>query len=473
MTSSQRHVIWLFTAAVAARLAFHHLTGFIADDAFITFRYARNLVAGLGFVYNAGEHVLGTSTPLFTLVLAMFATSGVAPVAAALVVSVISSGLTAMILYRWACSLRLMRLSVLPALLYVLWPRSVAADACGMETAFFTLLVTAGLYFQHRRLQYYAIGMATLATATRPEGGILLLLLLAYNVLTDRTGWLRYLLIPAVLLGPWCAFSWYYFGSPVPNSIPAKLALYSRFGAGSPWQTLVYVMAWHNAFGWLLTAAAVVGGWWLHRKQYFGRLEIVWMVSLILFFTLSPTRIFFWYIPPIYPVYLLFAAAALPWLLDRIASAGVDLSIRRQRAIGIAVTGALALLLAAGNIRPVARYREYQQGLESVHRQIGYYLYTHAEPDDLVAAEDIGYLGYYSKRRILDRDGLISPEVIPYNRQGAYGTAILDFAPDWLVAARSSPISGFLGDSVFLEQYRPETGFSALTWDYTVYSRRE
>ncbi len=33
------------------------------DDAYTTFRYARNLVNGLGFVYNPGEHVLGTTTP--------------------------------------------------------------------------------------------------------------------------------------------------------------------------------------------------------------------------------------------------------------------------------------------------------------------------------------------------------------------------------------------------------------------------
>ena len=40
------------------------------DDAFITFRYARNLLAGQGFVYNAGQRVLGTTTPLYTLLLA-------------------------------------------------------------------------------------------------------------------------------------------------------------------------------------------------------------------------------------------------------------------------------------------------------------------------------------------------------------------------------------------------------------------
>lgn len=34
----------------------------IIDDAFITFRSARNILAGNGFVYNPGEQVLGTTT---------------------------------------------------------------------------------------------------------------------------------------------------------------------------------------------------------------------------------------------------------------------------------------------------------------------------------------------------------------------------------------------------------------------------
>ncbi len=41
------------------------------DDAYITFRYARNLADGAGFVYNPGQPVMGTSTPLYTLWLAM------------------------------------------------------------------------------------------------------------------------------------------------------------------------------------------------------------------------------------------------------------------------------------------------------------------------------------------------------------------------------------------------------------------
>ncbi|MEW6648986.1 MAG: hypothetical protein AB1453_02220 [Chloroflexota bacterium] len=43
---------------------------FTQDDTFITYRYARNIARGYGFVYNPGEGVLGTTTPLYTLLLA-------------------------------------------------------------------------------------------------------------------------------------------------------------------------------------------------------------------------------------------------------------------------------------------------------------------------------------------------------------------------------------------------------------------
>ncbi|RMF47780.1 MAG: hypothetical protein D6755_04660, partial [Anaerolineae bacterium] len=41
------------------------------DDPYITYRYAENLRAGLGFVYNPGQRTLSTTTPLWTLLLAV------------------------------------------------------------------------------------------------------------------------------------------------------------------------------------------------------------------------------------------------------------------------------------------------------------------------------------------------------------------------------------------------------------------
>nr|MBA3531129.1 hypothetical protein [Ardenticatenales bacterium] len=49
----------------------------------------------------------------------------------------------------------------------------------------------------------------------------------------------------------------------------------------------------------------------------------------------------------------------------------------------------------------------------------------HSEADDLIAAHDIGRLGYVTGRPILDFAGLISPEVIPVIRNER---ALLDLA---------------------------------------------
>ncbi len=43
---------------------------FLCDDAFISFRYVRNLLEGHGLVFNPGEHVEGYSNFLWVLELA-------------------------------------------------------------------------------------------------------------------------------------------------------------------------------------------------------------------------------------------------------------------------------------------------------------------------------------------------------------------------------------------------------------------
>src|SRR5713226_7338552 len=60
----------IIVAGVGARLAWLAFTNFTFEDAFITFQFARRLAAGEGFVYNSGEPIYGTTTPLFALLVA-------------------------------------------------------------------------------------------------------------------------------------------------------------------------------------------------------------------------------------------------------------------------------------------------------------------------------------------------------------------------------------------------------------------
>ena len=454
MSHTQRNSGFLFLGTTAVRLIFNLSSGFIVDNAFVTFRYARDIAAGLGFVYNPGQHVLGTGTPLFTLILSLFSVVGIGPVHGAMLVSLVASGFTSVYIYRFAEKLRFGRAAFVPAFVYMLWPRSVVADMSGTSTALLTLLVIAAFYYQFTRRQYYALGAATLATVCRPEGVFLLIILFIHNLRHHREDLGRTILIPAAITVPWTAFATWYFGSPIPETIIARLALYSHGGAGSALERLVQLLGLSQPFGWILIVCAVTGGIWLWKAQDFGRLELVWLIATVVVFTLRPVHLSFWEITPMYPVYFLFGAALLPFAFDRWDYLGAQQS-------NILPTVAVLVLLGLGSglTLSIRDHRQERIRLNDTHLSIGWYLRTHAEETDLIAAEDIGYIGYYSRRNILDRDGQVSPEAVPYNRKGKYYQLIADYRPEWVVASSESPISPFVTDSTFLSNYTEEQSY--------------
>ncbi|MEW5873613.1 MAG: hypothetical protein AB1752_00350 [Candidatus Zixiibacteriota bacterium] len=439
---------------MASRVVFYALTRFAADDAFITFRYAANLAAGNGFAYNAGEHVLGTTTPLFTLLLAAFAGLGGDPHTAALIVGCAASGLTAVVIAMYAESWGFGDFALLPVIVYALHPRTLAFDMAGMETALFTMLIVFGLYLHHRDRLIAAMVMAALAALTRPEGLLLLAILFAYGLRKKRESALRGLLAAICLIGPWVVFAKQYFGSPIPNSIPAKLALYAGLRDVSIWHSISFLLGLHNPLGIVLTGLAVGGGFWLHSTGRAGAVEAIWAAALILGLSLAPTRPFLWYPAAAYPILVMFACA--------LAVAGLD-RLKRHKAVPNAILRSAQVLVVTSlllvNVRTVNGYRFEQSALEEVHRAIGLYLRENAAPADLVAAEDIGYLGYYSDCRILDRDGLVSPEAIAFNRSGDHLGMILKFNPAWVVVHAGGMNSDFIEDPEFLALYKEQTRF--------------
>ncbi|MEE9442532.1 MAG: hypothetical protein V3V99_07680 [candidate division Zixibacteria bacterium] len=447
--AKDRRVTYLiFLIAVAVRIFWYIYTGYTADDAFITFRYADNIANGLGFVYNVGEKVMGTSTPLFTLILSLLSLIGIKPIIGALFISLFCTGLTAAIIYRFAILLSFEKYSILPVVIYILFPRILSTDIGGMETPLFALLVIAAFYYQRKNMLQAALLLSGLAIMTRPEGILLFAIIFGRNIFTDASRTLKLSFVSLLPVAAWLIFSQVYFGSIIPHSIPAKLALYSRFGTMSFWNSIVFLMGWHNLFGIAMFIIALTGAHWLYYRRRFGLLEIIWIAAMILFYSTGKTHLFLWYIAPIYPVYILIASAAIPYLFGKIEWAKNN----SGPSVMIVASLTVATLLYA-NYAPLISFKNQQTTHKEIHKSIGKYLKFHAGANDVIAAEDIGYIGYFSQKKILDRDGLISPQAVPYNRDGRYLEFILDYNPDWVVASPQSEISGFLNDDLFSERY--------------------
>lgn len=101
-------------------------------------------------------------------------------------------------------------------------------------------------------------------------------------------------------------------------------------------------------------------------------------------------------------------------------------------------------------------------GLEAVYEEIGREMLGQVEPQEVVAAGDIGALGYFSGARVLDLVGLVSPQVVEYFPlppeayviNFAVSTdALLDLSPDWIVMLEVYGRETALKDPRFAEAY--------------------
>ncbi len=461
----------IFLSSIIIRVIFHWLTNYTFDDAYITFRYAENIANGLGFVYNAGERLLGTTTPLFTLMLASLNIIGIPVSFSALVISLLSSGLTAVILYKLASEIGFKQFSFIPVIVYIFFPRLLAIDTAGMETALFTLMATSAFYFQYKKLPVQAIGITALSVLVRPEGLLVLAILFIYNLIYFKDSLIKSVTIITTTLLPWVVFAYLYFGSPIPHSMTAKMAFYQQVWSFPPLENLIFIMGWHNLFGIVLSILSAMGCWHLITKHHFGKIELIWILVTIISLTFSSTLVFRWYIAPIYPLYILFASATLLLLLDKIRS--MDLS-KSSRKIIIGACLVAALLLA--NYPNVKNYQNESNILDTIHSDIVTYLDENAKQDDVVCTEDIGYVGYYSNHKILDRVGLVSAVAVPYNEEMWYGELILEQQPEWLIISPSDPTAVFLNDSTFTSQYEYKQKFTypGLTeWEFEIWGFKQ
>jgi hypothetical protein len=115
---------------------------------------------------------------------------------------------------------------------------------------------------------------------------------------------------------------------------------------------------------------------------------------------------------------------------------------RRQAmlAVGGAI-GALALLNAVST--GIATAGNTARAESSINRQqvaLGEWLAVNTPEDAVVACNDVGAIGYFANRRVLDLLGLVTPEVMRYRKKYQIGREnyagrdfVLDRRPDYLV----------------------------------------
>jgi hypothetical protein len=482
-----------FAGLLSVPLFFALYTGQIWEDFFITYRHSQNLIMGQGLVYSAGERVHGFTSPVGVLLPALCdLLTGQRSYLHALwlfrILSAVAFAVGGLLIWRVLSDDESPYARWFGVLLYSFDAKGVANTVNGMETAFMLVLVAWHVNLLRKPLgrHWIAVGLCWAGLMwVRPDGCIYIAALSLAGLLFGQgprketlIGLFKSALVCTLLYLPWFIWAWAYYGSPIPNTVLAKMnvehAATDHLGHAllNPVQRFVLAAgdvfrpaysgpdtSWHWGI-WVMTT--ILGGfcacyWAAPGRDRLGRAVSLTFALLCVYFSSMP-MVYPWYYPPV--------AVLGVVVLSRGAFAMSRALTRWPRTAARIAFAVLALLLVerAYLFAQTCRQAAFaQECVEMGNRaRIGLWLREQiaAGAGNTVYLEPIGYVGYFSGARILDWPGLVTPEVVRLRAEEH-----LDFyavpavlRPDWIVL-RPHEASEMMGQPFFKEHYTLEKVF--------------
>ncbi|MCA9907036.1 MAG: hypothetical protein KC519_00180, partial [Anaerolineae bacterium] len=433
-----------FIAILAAGLVLLYIWaaggGFPLDDSWIHQTYARNLAEYGEWAFTPGTPSTASTSPLYTVILAIGYRLGIPFAIWTHGLGIICLIVTGLIGARMAQRLLPDHRNIgiytglaLVAEWHLLW-----AAAAGMETMVFSMFTLVLIWLGWRELdasnkqtRAYALrgaifGVAAgLATLARPEG-VLLVGMIGLTLLIMRPGmtWANLIVwgVAAVaafgiVLAPYLSFNLQLTGGLLPNTAASKRAdLVLLFNA--PYLSRVVDMIVPlTASGMLLLlpgalvfAADRVRNLRSDRKALFHLLPLAWSAALILLYAAYLPAYFQHgrYVIPAVPAFVVIGVVGTVMLINQARRGRWARVLSRALALAtvvVYVVMTLGLGLSA-----------YQKDVSIIDHEMvtaAHWIAANLPADELLAIHDIGAVGYFAPRPVVDLAGLVSPELLP------------------------------------------------------------
>ncbi|MDK2971969.1 MAG: hypothetical protein PWP23_1724 [Candidatus Sumerlaeota bacterium] len=412
----------------------------IGDDAMITFTYARNLVEGNGFVFNPGEVVYGTTTPLWGLFAALGLKIGVAPWTWTLCWDVIFGGV---VLWRMREILGAVDAAVFfpLAAALVVYGSAYTLRHAGMETGCYNALIWSSLAaLVCRRAPWRAIFWAGWAMALRPDGIAILAVACVYAVvrLWGERDWRPWATsaAPLAIPGVFALALLLYFGTLIPQSVVAKSYVTHRASHFHQfWYLLVRGIIWNMGVLNVSALFAVFGfGLWIRDRTL--RPVALFVGAYIGFFVVGRAPAFPWYYTPLVLVGCLYfvigGLAVARYLVERCGARMPNPRVAFPVLYACLVLAALLPQLPVMTtfnrgaflvMGPELHHHRYREIAEAINRE--------SKGAARMAGLEIGYFGYFLEGHVFDTCGLVTPASIEAMKTGTHPLLVAD--SEWYV----------------------------------------
>ncbi len=401
------------------------LANAVIDDTYIHLQYARNLAEQGQLAFNRGQPSYGATSPLWVGILALFSAAGLNLLSWCHTLSWVFAVLSIFLFYYYVRIIaggRWLALAAASILSVEAW--LVRWSAVGMETSFAVFMVLAVMVFSLRAMSSIRDSIIlgvflTLSALTRPETAILVpICVLIFIFMRPKAGWmvrLSWLAVFLVMYGAWVLVVKNHTGTYFPLTAGAKQG-WMVFSAKALSRVLVPIKIIGATMflpAALFVIYLVVG---LLRESKSVKavlvkvdllLPLLWSVGLPLVYLVLDFNILSRYLTPLAPAIITLGMVSA----DRIISmAGFG---KKARRLTISVFTLLVIVqnLVFYSWVVVPPTRNFSRGVKNVLVPMGEWLNRYSKPEAVVAAPDIGAIGYYSRREILDLGGLITPQI--------------------------------------------------------------
>ena len=403
---------------------------FTIDDAFIFLVYARHLATTGQMAFNLGEPVNAISSPLWFCIsfLGYKLSSPLGSLDMPVLVMRLASGV-----FTWtaAClfvvlAFRLLSSAALRALAIALF----LSDAwlwrwafSGMEAGLAMLLVTVSLFLYTSRNSLFrfwsALLLMSIGALTRPELAVLSLLVMADYLRNVGAGRDRVqiptaiisVLAAAVPVVLWLTFAHKTMHSVIPQTAAVKSGIVGRgeslryaaqvLFASQPVAITLCAMGC-IMFAWTRIARRSIAAETEHEHWRLLLPFGLWVVALPAFYVFREYVPLARYLLMIMPCLVIVSVMSFEWMATHVA--GV------RRGIGALALGAGLAAWAVWGFVTVTRALPVSGGqMEKAYRVMGRWIREHTPQDARIAAGEIGTLGYYGDRYLIDCGGLVLP----------------------------------------------------------------
>ena len=415
--------IFLVTSAFAFRI------GFPLDDSWIHLTYARNLALRGEWAFLPGVPSAGSTAPLWSALLAIGFLFRLAPY----IWTYFLGGVFLFALATFAeISARRLLTSYRPrvpliGLFFAFEWHLIWSAGSGMETLLHASLVTIVLILlTESSPRPMTLGLlAALSVWVRPDGLTLLGPVVLTLSLRGKPGssLTRFFIGFGFLFGLYLLFNLMLSGSPFPNTFYAKQAEYGV------WQIRPLSEKLGKSFLQLLTGPLLVilPGMviWLVksiRERDWGTLAgTIWFAGYFLIYALRlPPYQHGRYLMPAMPILFLWCLLGVAKTFQKTAASPMSRLMRAAWAAVILLTSAGFLGIGA------LSYAQDVALIETEMVETAKWVDANLPPNALIAAHDIGALGYFDRHGLIDLAGLVSPDVIPFLRDEARLADYLD-----------------------------------------------